>query len=136
MRKPIVLFSVVVLMTSLASCGEKREAKPETAVDDQVKVLATVNGAPITEYDMKLHSKRAAVAAAGGASHELSQNVLQTLVRDELIYQKSIELGLDKKQQYRQRLMDVEAQFRAFKRQEMSRLYRRYVQEKAEVTDA
>jgi hypothetical protein len=130
----MVLFIAVVWMASLASCGEKPEANQKTAVDDQVKVLATVNGAPISEFDMKQRLKR--VVMGGDGNHEISQNVLQTLVRDELIYQKSIQLGLDKKQEYRQKLMDVESQLRAFQRQEMSTLYRRYVQEKAEVTDS
>jgi hypothetical protein len=53
-----------------------------------------------------------------------------------LIYQKSIQLGLDKKPEYRQKLNDIESQLRAFQRQEMSTLYRRYAQEKAEVTDS
>jgi len=120
-------------MAFLASCGEKREANQKAAVDDQVKVLATVNGVPITEYDMKTRVKR---AVTGGGVHEAPPNVLQTLVRDELIYQKSIQLGLDKKPEYRQKLNDIESQLRAFQRQEMATLYRRYAQEKAEVTDA
>ena len=122
------------MLASLASCGEKREANQKTAVDDQVKVLATVNGVPITEYDMKTRLKKG--RRRRGRSMEASPNVLQTLVRDELIYQKSVELGLDKKPEYRQKLNDVEAQFRAFQRQEMANLYRGYVREKAEVTDA
>jgi parvulin-like peptidyl-prolyl isomerase len=121
-------------MAFLASCGEKREANPKTAVDDQVKVLATVNGVPITEYDMKQRLRR--VVTGGEGNHEVSKNILQSLVCDELIYQKSIQLGLDKNQEYRKKLSDIESQFRAFQRQEMSTLYRRYVQEKAEVTDS
>ena len=129
----MVLFIAAVLMASLASCGEKREANQKAAVDDQVKVLATVNGVQITEYDMKNRLKR---VVTGGAFHEPSPNVLQTLVRDELIYQKSLELGLDKNQEYRKKLDEVEAQLRAFQRQEMSTLFLRYVRDKVEVTDA
>ena len=129
----MVLFIAVVLMASLASCGEKREANQKAAVDDQVKVLATVNGVRITEYDIKNRLKR---VVTGGAFHEPSPNVLQTLVRDELIYQKSLELGLDKNQEYRKKLNEVEAQLRAFQRQEMSTLFLRYVRDKVEVTDA
>jgi parvulin-like peptidyl-prolyl isomerase len=121
-------------MVSLVSCGEKQEAnRKPAAVDDQVKVLATVNGVPITEYDMKTRLKR---VVTGGGVHEAPPNILQTLVRDELIYQKSIQLGLDKKPEYRQKLNDIESQLRAFQRQEMAALYRRYVLEKAAVTES
>ncbi len=133
LKKPIVLVIAVAMLATLASCGEKREANQKAAVDDQVKVLATVNGVPITEYDMKTRLKR---VVAGGEAHGASPNVLQTLVRDELIYQKAVQLGLDKKPEYRQKLYDIESQFRAFQRQEMANLYRGYVREKAEVTDA
>ena len=58
LKKPIVLVIAVAMLASLASCGEKREANQKAAVDDQVKVLATVNGVPITEYDMKTRLRR------------------------------------------------------------------------------
>jgi peptidyl-prolyl cis-trans isomerase C len=133
LKKPIVLVIAVVLLASFASCGEKREANQKAVIDDQVKVLATVNGVPITEYDMKARMRR---VAAGGEAHGASSNVLQTLVREELVYQKAVQLGLDKKPEYRQKLNDVESQFRAFQRQEMANLYRGYVREKAAVTDS
>jgi hypothetical protein len=98
-----------------------------------VKILAKVNGVPITEHDVAQRSKR---GAAGAPGHDVSGNVLQTVVRDELIFQKAVELGLDTEPEYRQRLDALEAQLRAFQRQEMSTRYRRYVQENAAVTDA
>jgi parvulin-like peptidyl-prolyl isomerase len=136
LRKPIVLFIAGVLIASLASCGEKREAnrKPAPAPDGQVKILATVNGAPITENDVKQRLRR--LGAGGGEDHAASPNVLQALVRDELIYQKAVQLGLDRKPEYRRKLDDIEAQLRAFQRQEMSSLYHGYVLEKSGVTDA
>jgi parvulin-like peptidyl-prolyl isomerase len=133
-KKPSVLIIAVVLLASLFSCGEKREAKQKTDVDPQVKVLATVNGAPITEYDMNQILKK--IPTGGGVHQDAAPNMLQTLVRDELIYQKSIELGLDKNQEYRKKLKEVEAQLRAFQRQEMSTFFLRYVHDKAEVTDS
>jgi len=122
----------VFLLASLVSCGGKREANRETDPDAQVKILATVNGVPITEYDERLIVKR--------FSHEMvnpeaDQNVLETLVRDELIYQQALELGLDKNPESRRKLQEVEAQLRAFQRQEMKNLYRGYIRNKAEVTD-
>ena len=134
LKKPNVLFFAAVLIASLCSCGEKRDASQKTDVDPQVKILATVNGVQITEYDVKQLLKR--VPAGEGVHQEASKNMLQTLVRDELIYQKSLELGLDKNQEYRSKLREAEAQLRAFQRQAMATLFLRYVQDKVAVTDS
>jgi len=124
-----------VLTASLFACGERWEANQKTNADVQAKVLATVNDVPITEYDMKQILKR--IPAGMGAVHQgADQNMLQTLVRNELIYQKSIELGLDKDQEYRRKLSEAEAQLRAFQRQEISALYQWHLRSKAEVTDS
>jgi peptidyl-prolyl cis-trans isomerase C len=127
----------VLLMASLFACGERREANRKTDADPQAKVLATVNGVPITENDLKLASKRAVRGhGAESPNPEAADNILQTLVRNELIHQKSVELGLDKNQEYRRRLSEAEAQLRAFQRQEMSALYMQDLRKKVEVTDA
>jgi peptidyl-prolyl cis-trans isomerase C len=138
LKKPMVLIISVLLTVSLFACGEKREANRTTDADLQSKVAATVNGAPITEYDLKLISKRAAGGHGGESPNplEAAQNLLQTLVRNELIYQKSVELGLDKDPEYRRKLSEAEAQLRAFQRQEISALYLRHLRGKAEVTDS
>lgn len=124
----------VFLMTSLFSCAEKREADRKADGDVQGKILATVNGVPITENDVKQSMKR--VAHGEKATPEATQNVLQVLVRNELIYQQSIELGLEKNPEYRKKLDEVEAQLREYKKQEMSALYKEYIKNKAVVTDS
>lgn len=101
--------------------------------DAQGKVLATVNGVPITEYDMKQSLRRG--GHGGEVTPEATQKILQTLVRNELIYQQSLELGLDKNPEYRRKLNEVEAQFRAFQKQEVAVLYREHLKSKAVVTD-
>lgn len=133
MKKLMILFVALVLTTTLSSCGKSREAN-RTAAGAQAKVLATVNDVPITEYDLKLMQKR--MPAGMGAHQAVSQNMLDSLVRDELIYQKALELGLDKNQAYHQKLAEMEAQLRSFQRQELSSLYRQQLSSKAEVTDA
>ena len=134
LKKPSVLLIAVLLMASLISCGERQEANRKTDADIQDKVLATVNGVPITEADRRQIIKRAA-----GHGQEVNpgadKNVLETLVRNELIYQQSLELGLDKNPEYRRRLDEIEAQLREFKRQELYTLYRGYIRNKAVVTD-
>lgn len=134
MKKLSVLFIAAVLMASLVSCSENREAKQKADADPQVKVLATVNDVPITEYDMEQRLKRAAHGEM--INPTATQNVLQTLVRNELIYQKSLGLGLDKNPEYRKKLYEAEAQFRAWQRQEISALYVRHIRSKVEVKDA
>lgn len=130
-RVPLI---AVFLITSLFSCAEKKEANQKTDSDVQGKILATVNGVPITEYDVKRNIKR--VAHGEKVTPEATQDILQTLVRNELIYQQSIELGLDNNQEYRRKLSEVDAQFRDYKKQEISNLYREYIKNKAAVTDS
>ena len=134
MKKPCILLIAGLLTVSLLSCGEKKkEANPKSDSDGQVKVLATVNGVPITEFDVKQTLKK--VVHGEQVSPGATQNVLETLVRNELVYQQSLELGLDKNPEYQRKLNDIEAQLRDYKRQEMSNLFRIYVGKNAEVTD-
>ncbi len=135
MKKLTILFMAIVLTASLAACDKKGDANRTADGGVQAKVLATVNDVPITEYDMMQILKR---IPSDGGMHQGADpnNILQTLIRNELIYQKALELGLDKNPAYRQKLTEVQAQVREFQRQEMSALYRQHVKEKAEVTDA
>jgi hypothetical protein len=134
LKKPMVLFFTAVLVASFCVCGVKGETNQKTGVDPQVKILATVNGVPITEYDMKQALKR--FPTGEGVHQEASKNMLQTLVRDELIYQKALELGLDRNPDYHRKFKEIEAQLRAFQRQEMSTLFLRYVSDRVAVTDS
>jgi len=130
-RVPLI---AVFLMATLFSCGGKREADRKTEHDVRGKVLATVNGVPITEEDVKLGLKRAAHGEA--VAPEANENVLRNLVRNELVYQQSVELGLENDPEYGRKLQEAESQLRAFQRQEMVAVYKEYVKNKAEVTDA
>lgn len=133
MRAPTNLFVVLASIGSLVACGERRPPPPKAAAG-QAKVLATVNGERITERDLAQRTRQA--VTGGGAAHDLSENVLQALVRDELISQKALQLGLDQDEGYRQRMGELEAQLRAYRRQELTALYRKYVQEHATVPEA
>jgi hypothetical protein len=133
LKKPTALPIAIFLITTLAACGEKREANRKTDSDALGKVLATVNGVPITEYDVKQSLRR--VGHGGEGNPETSRNTLEAIVRSELLYQQSIELGLDKNPEYRRRLAEAEAQLRTFQRQEMERLHREHIRNKAVVTD-
>lgn len=102
--------------------------------DPQAKALATVNGVPITEYDLDQSVKRSPHGER--VSGPPSKIVLESVVRDELIYQRALELGLDKNPAYRRKLMEAEAQLRAFQRENLKVLFREYVWGKTEVSDA
>jgi hypothetical protein len=99
-----------------------------------IKVLATVNGVPVTEADVTQRAGRVMGGAAPG--HESSPMVLRTVVREELAYQKAVQLGLDQEPEYRIKLEALEAQVRAFKRQEMGIRLRGWAQGQAPVSDA
>lgn len=129
-RAHTVLLLAPILAASLGSCS-KRE--PDRGADG-AKVLATVNGAPITDLDLELRSKGA--LGGGGPGHEVRANVLQTLIREELVFQKAVQLGLDQEPGYRHKVEALRAQLRAVERQEIAGLYRRWVHEQAAVTDA
>ena len=134
MKKPTVLLIAIFLMASLLSCTGKKEANQKTDGDVQGKILATVNGVPITEEDVKRGSKR--IVHGEKVHPEATGNILETLVRNELVYQQSLELGLEKNPEYRRKVNEFEAQLRTFQRQEMAALHREYILSKAVVTDS
>jgi PPIC-type PPIASE domain len=132
LKKPTVLLVAVASTLSLGSCGDKRDANRDAA-GPHVKVLATVDGVPITELDVEQRSKG---ALGGGPGHDVPPSVLQTIVRDELVYQKAAQLGLDQEPGYRLKIDQLRAQVRAVERQELSALFRRWVHDQAAVSDA
>ena len=134
MKKIPVSLIAVVLAATLFSCAGKKEAKQKTDGGVQGKILATVNGVPITDHDVNLNVKK--VVHGEKVTPEATQNVLQVLVRNELVYQQSLELGLDSDQEYRNKLFEAEAQLRDYKRKEISPLYKEYIRNKAVVTDS
>jgi peptidyl-prolyl cis-trans isomerase C len=121
-------------MTSLCGCGGGQGAGQQAGADSQAKVLATVNDVSITERDVQQVQKKAG-HAGGMVQPGDVQNIVQTLVRDELISQKAVELGLDKNPGYQRKLRDFEAQLRAFQRQELGTLFISDLRSKSAVTD-
>ena len=126
---------LLVAFVSVASLGSCSRPEPNRDTAGHAKVLATVNGAPITDLDLELLRSRSA-QAGGAPGHDVPVTVLQTLVRDELVYQKAVQLGLDQEPGYRGKVDALRAQLRAVERQEISGLFRNYVRQRAAVTDA
>jgi peptidyl-prolyl cis-trans isomerase C len=107
-----------------------------SAAPTEGKVLARVNGVPITEEDVTLRSKGAPSHGSVSVGSP-SKAVLETVIRDELVYQRAKELGLDHDPGYVKKVAEMEAQLAAFKRREMVDTFNRVeVTGKATVTDA
>ena len=98
-------------------------------------VLATVNREPIREADVRIALR------SGAEDQELTaaqrKNLLEVIIRRELISQRAVELGLDANPRYQDQVRRMEAQLRAFKRKQLSELFfRREIVEKAAVSEA
>lgn len=107
-----------------------RAQPPESTKD----VLATVNGTPIGEADVRV------ALSSGGHNKEVPpghrKNVLEVIIRRELIYQRAVGLGLDANASYQEKLRRMEAQINAFKREELSELFWREITGRAVVSEA
>jgi hypothetical protein len=121
-----------VLAALLQGCTGKKEAvgKPEPPS----KIIAKVNGAPITEEDLRFrlpgrHGERKA--------SENQQKALDDLITEELLYQQGLKVGLDKDPGYRAQVARIERQLEHVKRAEMTRrVYNTQVAAKIEITQA
>ncbi len=121
-----------VLAALLYGCTGKKESagKPELAS----KILAKVNGTPITEEDLRFrlpgaHGER---KASGN-----QQKALDDVITEELLYQQGLKIGLDKDPGYRAQVAKLEHQLAIAKRAEMTRrVYNTQVAAKIEITNS
>ncbi len=130
MRTSTLPVVAVVSAVFLAACGEGRPA-----ASGGLEVLATVNGVPITERDVAHRTARAGMAAMPGHEPTAAGNALPAVVQDEVLYQRAVELGLDRDPEYLRRVADLEAQVRGFRRQQMTTRLRAWAQDQAKVTE-
>ena len=86
--------AVLASILFLAACSGKS--------GQQDKVLAKVNGTPLTEQDLTLASQPT------GHGLEERKTGLDHLIIEELFYQQGIKLGLDKDPSYQKQLKDLE----------------------------
>ncbi len=135
------LFAVFLLI-AFAGCDQNKPAtkRADTNLPDAAagpaKVLARVNGVPITEIDVKLRGRTPPAHGGAAPAAPTPSGVLETVIRDELVYQRAVELGLDRDPEYMKKLQEMEAGIAAFKRREMLELFnRRELAAKAAVSD-
>jgi len=121
-----------VLAALLYGCTGKKESagKPELAG----KIIAKVNGTPITEEDLSVrlpgaHGER---KASGN-----QQKAFDDVITEELLYQQGLRIGLDKDPGYQAQIAKLEHQLAIAKRAEMTRrVYNTQVAAKVEITHA
>jgi parvulin-like peptidyl-prolyl isomerase len=121
-----------VLSALLCGCTGKQEsaAKPELAG----KIIARVNGTPITEEDL---SFRLPGAHGGRKASGNQQKALDDVITEELLYQQGLKIGLDKDPGYRAQIAKLEHQLAIAKRAEMTRrVYNTQVAAKVQITQA
>ncbi|MBI2893734.1 MAG: peptidyl-prolyl cis-trans isomerase [Deltaproteobacteria bacterium] len=144
-----VLCPAAALLLALAfSCGRAKpeEDRPSRARAPAKGVLATVNGAPITEADVRLLARAGGHGAGGGEEEgeerppepppEQKRQILETIIRDELVAQRAVELHLDTDQAFRDEVAARQAELDAFRRRRLVDLFYRRQREEANVTEA
>jgi parvulin-like peptidyl-prolyl isomerase len=135
---------VLFLSCALGVAGCERSVTPgapggsasvASAGSGQAEVLATVNGARITKLDLEQRMRQ-----SGGHSSKAppvsTAGVLDTVIRDELVRQRAVELGLDQDASYQKKLEEIQAQLAAMERRELADLFfQKEVVEKVKVSD-
>lgn len=108
---------IVMLLICLAGCQEQTNKSPRSKEEKQPKILAKVNGVPITEADLAFKMSK----THGMANSQQPDRTLDDVIREELLYQQGIKLGLDKDPGYQAQIDKLERQLANMKRIEMTR---------------
>jgi parvulin-like peptidyl-prolyl isomerase len=121
-----------ILAYTFSSCTTKKDSAGSSKPDD--KVVAKVDGIPITEEDLGFRLWGA--AHGGRVVREEVQTKLDEAIREELLYQQGLKLGLDKDPGYRAQIARIERQLAHVKRAEMvRRVYNSQVAAKIEISN-
>jgi len=132
--KKAALFLLVgfILVHIFGGCTAKKESAKSSETEG--KVVAKVNGTPITEEDLsfRLPGAHGEKKASGN-----QQKALDDVITEEILYQQGLKIGLDKDPGYRAQIARFERQLNHVKRAEMTRrVYNTQVAAKVEITPA
>lgn len=130
---PLLVLMGALAALALAGCKAKTPALATAAMDPGGKVLAKVNGTPITDTELSFWLQG---PHGGMMSPEMRAKALNELIDAELFYQKGVELGLNKDPTYQKGIRELELRLEAAKRSEMMRrVYNQEILPKVNVTD-
>lgn len=123
------LLALVLAVGLGFSCGENPSSTKAG------ETLVTVNGVPIGKEDVRFELKSTR-GHKGEKTPTQVKNILEGIIKDELVYQRAIEIGLDADLNYQKELRKIEAQLNSFKRKELAKIfYRKQIVKKVEVSD-
>ncbi len=126
----LLVFICFSLANTFSGCTAKKESAKSSETEG--KIVAKVNGTPITEEDL---SFRLPGAHGGKAAPGNQQKALDEVITEELLYQQGLKIGLDKDPGYRGQIARFERQLKHAKRAEMTRrVYNTQVAAKVEIT--
>ncbi len=115
-----------------SGCTAKKE--PAKSSETEGKVVAKVNGTPITEEDLSFPMRGAHGERKGSGNQ---QKALDDVITEELLYQEGLKIGLDKDPGYRAQIAKLEHQLAIAKRAEMTRrVYNTQVAAKVEIANS
>lgn len=128
--------SWLLAAVAMTSCERTPVSRPPPPPKD---VLAKVNGRAITDFEVTLRLRTA--SPHQGAPVELTpearKGALETIILQEVLAQRAVELGLDQDPTWQEEERKLEAQVNEARRQGLTRLFlAKEVQAKAAVTDA
>ncbi|MFZ5482396.1 MAG: peptidyl-prolyl cis-trans isomerase [Myxococcota bacterium] len=135
MRNVNAIAAAVLTAAALAQgagCDVTR-VQPAPSSPPAEGVLATVNGEPIYEEDVRLALARSGVSEPTPAQR---RNVLEVIARKELLAQRADALGLDESAAVRRTVREAQAQADAIRREALSDQYVMREVVAVEVTDA
>ena len=134
MHSTMRIFSLLVVLTGtvVPTMAYAQKANPPAAAG---KVLAKVNGKPITMVDVDF-ALRGAGSHQGLETPSDSRAVLDSLIQQELIYQNAKQLGIDADPGYRDELRRIEAEVNAFKRKKLTEVFLRKNAQNVQISDA
>jgi peptidyl-prolyl cis-trans isomerase C len=127
----LLVFAGFILANTSGGCIAKKDSAGVPKKEG--KVVAKINGTPITEEDLNfrlpgVHGQRRAVGN--------QQKALDDVITEELLYQQGLKIGLDKDPGYQAQIGRLERQLAHAKRAEMMRrVYNTQVAAKTEITN-
>jgi peptidyl-prolyl cis-trans isomerase C len=114
-NRKIAAALALILIVSVG-CAKRPEKASSDKDIKQPKILAKVNGVPITEDDLAFQISKAHGEPAQSKGRDLEQ-----VIKEELMYQQGLKLGIDKEPSYRAKIAELEMQLNNMKRLEITR---------------